>query len=285
MKKLVIGSANFNQEYGLQKSKISKKNLRNQIFKIIRKFNLKYFDTAIDYNLPKSFFKSVNFKKIKIITKIKLSKNQNHPQVYERQILKEIDKFQVKSLEYVLLHNPNDLKTKEGFQLIKTLKRLKRKKLIKKLGVSIYQPKDLKFILKKFNPDLVQVPLNVFDIRFIKSNYFKLIKKKNIEIQARSIFLQGLLLKNDAELKKLKAHPELIKKIKFFENWCLKNNISRLSACISFVKQLKGVELITTGFNTPQELLQIIKEFNTNKKILIKNFSIRNQNIIDPRKW
>ncbi len=180
MKKLVIGTANFNKNYGLLKSKIYKNSIFKKIFKIASKSRIHYIDTAIDYNQPVQFFKNVNFEKVKIFTKIKLSKNQinNTPQKYEKNIFKELKKFKLKYIECILLHHPNDIKSNQGQKLIETLKKLKKKKIIKKIGVSIYEPKELDFILKKFKPDLVQVPLNVFDTRILKSKYFDIIRKK-----------------------------------------------------------------------------------------------------------
>ena len=130
MKKLVIGTANFNKNYGLLKSKIYKNSIFKKIFKIASKSRIHYIDTAIDYNQPVQFFKNVNFEKVKIFTKIKLSKNQinNTPQKYEKNIFKELKKFKLKYIECILLHHPNDIKSNQGQKLIETLKKLKKKK-------------------------------------------------------------------------------------------------------------------------------------------------------------
>ena len=56
---------------------------------------------------------------------------------------------------------------------------------------------ELDLIISNFQIDLVQCPFNVFDTRMIKTGYFKKLKKLNIEIHVRSIFLQGLLLMNE----------------------------------------------------------------------------------------
>ena len=48
---------------------------------------------------------------------------------------------------------------------------------------------------------------------FVKDNYLLKIKRKNIEIHARSIFLQGLLLRKNVNL------PKQFRKNKFFYEW------------------------------------------------------------------
>ena len=69
----------------------------------------------------------------------------------------------------------------------------------------MYNPSELRKILK-FLFLIVQFPLNILDRRFLDKKIIKLIKKNNIIPYARSIFLQGLLLKD-------------IKLLKYFFKW------------------------------------------------------------------
>ena len=64
--------------------------------------------------------------------------------------------------------------------------------------------KNLKKFYKKFKPDILQIPLNLFNQDFVYDKYFQKLNKKNLEIHARSIFLQGLLLKKSHRVKKIK---------------------------------------------------------------------------------
>ena len=45
---------------------------------------------------------------------------------------------------------------------------LKKNNHTKKIGVSLYNIEELNFVLKFFVPDVIQVPLNIFDKSFIK---------------------------------------------------------------------------------------------------------------------
>ena len=71
---------------------------------------------------------------------------------------------------------------------------------INKIGVSIYDPDEIYYIKKKFKPDIIQIPFNIIDRRIISKRRLKFFK--NIKIQVRSIFLQGLLLMNYDQRKK-----------------------------------------------------------------------------------
>ena len=85
---------------------------------------------------------------------------------------------------------------------------LKKKKIIRKIGVSVYNTNELDKILDKYKIDMVQLPLNLFNRTFLYKNYLKKLKKKNIEIHLRSIFLQGILLQ---DYKKIPKYFSLMK--------------------------------------------------------------------------
>lgn len=72
--KIVLGTANFNQNYGLINTKIRNLDEIKKILNYSRKKNIKYLDTSFSYNLSKKFIENLNFKDFKIITKIKLPK-------------------------------------------------------------------------------------------------------------------------------------------------------------------------------------------------------------------
>ena len=114
----------------------------------------------------------------------------------------------------MLFHNAYDLTTEYGLTLLKMIIDLKNKGFIKKIGVSIYDDKELKIVFSKFNPELVQFPLNIFDQRMLKSRWLKILIKKKILLQSRSVFLQGALLKNEFELNKLNFNKKFISKMK-----------------------------------------------------------------------
>ena len=179
----------------------------------------------------------------------------------------------------------NDLHSTFKNKIIANLKNLKKQKQVKKIGVSIYSPNDLKVVFANFDPDFIQAPINVFDKRLIESDWMKIIKKKKVSIQARSVFLQGLLLMSPKELKKQKINKKLIKQIQDFEKWCKKKKISRLEACLQFINNLNSVSYLTVGVNSKRNLVEILNASKKRKKIDFKDFSLGNTKLIDPRKW
>ena len=161
-------------------------------------------------------------------------------------------------------------------------RRNKKKKLVKNIGISIYNPSELKKIWKFWKPDIVQAPFNIFDQRIVKSGWVNTLKKNNVKIFIRSCFLQGLLLGNQDSLQIPKKQSELLNS---FNNWCLEEKISRLEACLHFVKQFKKIDFVLTGFNDYHQLNEILHIFNKKNKKIPNKFFTNNLNLIDPRKW
>ena len=63
-------------------------------------------------------------------------------------------------------------------------------------------PVELDKYFNYYNFEVVQFPLNIFDRRIIDSGWLDKLKKKGVELHARSIFLQGLLLLDKKDLPK-----------------------------------------------------------------------------------
>ena len=137
-------------------------------------------------------------------------------------------------------------------------------------------------LYKKFKPEVVQLPLNVFDQRMLDSGWIDFLKKK-VEIHARSIFLQGLLLrkKNTVPKKFLKSKNE-------FNNWfdwLKKNKISNLHACLQFIYSIKKVSKIVIGYENLAQLKEILKCKVKNDKKNFRSLKVSKIKLIDPRKW
>jgi aryl-alcohol dehydrogenase-like predicted oxidoreductase len=282
--KLVIGSAQLGMKYGLfNNKKISHKEFK-KIEKLVLKSKIHFIDTAISYGNSEKIIGNSKLKNLNIITKIKLPKKKS---IYIKdwilkEIFKSLNKLKIKYIYAVLIHDYKDLLGKHGRIYLRSLQELKRKKIIKKIGISVYNPQEIKKIWKFWKPDLVQVPLNPLDNRILDSGWVDILKKFRVRIFVRSIFLQGLLINEDGFSKINKNCRILLNK---FKSWCYKNNISLLEACLHFVKQFKKIDYLVVGFDNYNQLNEIIDVFKKKQIIIPKIFSTKKNNLIDPREW
>ena len=284
--KICIGSANFGLRYGLKNKKTLSDEVIKKIFRFANKNNINFIDTAISYKKSEVRIGYSNQKNLNIITKI--SKIPNNVTNIKKWIIDNTilscRRLNVTRLYGLLIHNTKDLKNKKkSKEIYKAFDYLIRKKVVKKIGLSIYEPRELDLYFKDYDFKIVQTPINIFNRRIFTSGWLKKLKKKNIEIHARSIFLKGLLLKNSNKINDTFLKWE--KKFIFFEKWTKKNNLSKLEACIRYLKNFKEIDKVIFGINDEKELRENLC-FLEKKKLNIPNYlSIKSGNILNPKKW
>ena len=189
----------------------------------------------------------------------------------------------IKTIKNLLLRNSNIILTPKGKILFKVLKKIKKNKLKINFGYSIYSFKNLEKIIINFWPDLIQCPYNIFDRRIENIKIKNILKKKNIKVQARSIFLQGILLKKTNQLPKffLKWKKLFLN----FENLTKINKLSPLSLCFNFVNNNKDIDEIVIGVQNNKELKEIF-DIKLKRKISIRKELFKpSLKLIDPTKW
>ncbi len=283
---LIIGSAQIGMRYGLQKKKIPKKHI-NKIYKLCKNNNIKYVDTANSYGTSEKIIGQSKLNNLKIITKIVIPINISNKYLrkfIQSNLKKTIKKLNVKQIDAILIHNPSIFKSNNKEIILNIFDELKKKKLIKYFGASVYSPNDVNKLLKFWKPDIIQFPLNILDQRFLKNNFIKKLKKEQIILLSRSIFLQGFLLQNveNYSIIKLKKFKFILQKI---EKWCVNNKITRIDACIHFVKNISYIDYMIVGFDDFYQLEKIIKSFRSKNIKIPETFKVDNLQLIDPRRW
>ncbi len=283
--KLSIGTAQFGMNYGICNTQgiVSIKEVR-KIIKYCNSRNIHSIDTAQGYGKSHKILGSLNLDNFQITTKISITKKnkiKNLENFVISKIEKTLDDLNVNQIYALLIHDASELRGKFGLSFYNILQNLKKKKKFLKLGVSIYSKKELDFIIRKYKIDVVNLPLSVANQEFFENSYLKKLKKKKIEIHARSIFLQGLLL------SKYNRLPKKFKKNKFFlewNEWIQMNNYNPLDASIAFVKKAKYIDKIIVGVDNFDQLKMIVKAYKKNLRLNFKKF---NQSLIlkRPFKW
>ncbi len=281
--KIILGTSNFGAPYGISnpRKKLSTNEIK-KILKIAKVNKISFLDTAYNYkNSEKIIGKFTNTDDFRIITK--LPKIKNNLSLIESYIKKSLKRLRRKKLYAVLVHSIEDLNSPNLKKILHELNLFKKKKLIKKIGVSVYKVDNLNKIIKKNKIDIVQFPSSIFDLRFLNTNLLSKLKMRKIEILVRSIFLQGVIFLNSKKLKK-KFKKDSKKIIEFKEN--LKNDRDKMiNYCLSFINNYKDIDGIVLGIKEPKNLLQII---SNNKRVSIKNvnkYAINNENILIPYNW
>ena len=156
----------------------------------------------------------------------------------------------------LLIHNADDLMKPGASKIIEFIQNLKKTNKIKKIGVSIYENKHLSFVLENFDIDLVQLPLNIFDRRLIDNGMLKLLSQEGLEVHARSIFLQGLILmENSSRPRKFDRWDSLWKS---WSEWLNDHQISPLEASIRYAMSFSEISKVLVGIDSVNQLIEIM---------------------------
>ena len=230
----------------------------------------------------------IKFNKFCISTKINFIKKDfegnNFGKKYLRTLKKQAETIEFKKYEVIFIHNFDEIRKKDYKKLFEFMNLLKKLKITKKIGISIYNPNNLKNIKVNYSVDVVQAPINIFDRRFLSSNVINILKKKKLSLQARSIFLQGTLLNS----KKIIEHFDLKKNNIFddYHKWCADKKIDKRKSCINFIKDQKIIDSVVVGVESLNQLKQIYNDFfSKSKKHYPKNIFSNNKSLIDARRW
>ena len=184
---------------------------------------------------------------------------------------------------HVYIHNPSDLNKHNSDKIMLLLEKLKNNKIINKIGCSVYNKNEIDNLIN-FPFDNIQIPINIIDQRLLDTGTLENLKKNNIEIYARSIFLQGLLLNPNQQLPKNLLPLKLY--ISNFNKKAHYLGISNIELALNFVRSIKLISKCIVGVQNYTQFKEIIR--TPYKKININDFrSIRcdNTKLLDPRNW
>ena len=164
MHKLILGSAQFAEDYGVVRNK-KPLELFN-VLNLCKREGIEYLDTSIDYKNAHKIIKDTNKEfNFKIITKISF-KNLEINKCSEAELEKALDNLMFsldfKNIYCVMIHKSSILKSKHSNFILNRIRDLKIDGKIKKIGLSIYEPQELKEYYD-LNFDIIQDPFNILD--------------------------------------------------------------------------------------------------------------------------
>jgi len=165
----------------------------------------------------------------------------------EETFFRSLERLKLPDVYGLMVHSADDIIGNGGEALIDKLNHFKEEDLVRSVGVSIYNNEQLEGVLRKFTPDLVQLPLSVIDQRLLQSGRINDLHCRGVEIHARSIFLQGLLL---VEPKKLTQYFEpMIGRLNAYRDELKEHGLSPLQGALMFMDQLADIDVALIGVN------------------------------------
>jgi aryl-alcohol dehydrogenase-like predicted oxidoreductase len=287
-RRLALGTVQFGLPYGLaNKSGQIRYEEAESMLLLARSVGIDTLDTAVNYGEAESTLGRIGVSGFNIVTKI--------PAIggdvgcvdgwIEDQLEGSLTRLRVRKIGALLLHSPDDLLSPMGPHIARGLRRVKDSGLVERIGLSVYSPEQLAAVIELLPVDVVQIPFNVFDRRFAESGWLSQLVLKGVEVHARSLFLQGLLLmRADAIPPKFAPFREAIDR---WHNWVESQAIGRtpVQACLSHVASYSSISRMVVGADSLEHLRSIIVAAGLAQNRAPPWLSSQSETLINPSKW
>lgn len=253
--KLALGTVQFGQDYGaFNKQGQPSTGAVAEILAQARAAGVDLLDTAHAYGESEEVLGRANaWREFRLVTKLPPLGAADDVHRFFADSLRRLGAPKVYGL---LLHRASDLLGSEGPAIWAALQQLRDGGKVEKIGVSVYGPDDTLPILERFAPDLVQLPMNVFDRRHLQAGVLDRCRQAGIEVHVRSAFLQGFALSDPAALPEhLQPWRPLLAQ---FRARCDGLGLSPLQGALAFACGVAGIHRVVVGVDGVDQLRQIL---------------------------
>lgn len=275
MSKIVLGTVQFGTQYGINSAgRPNEETVRNILLEAA-KGGITTLDTSSAYGNSEEILggcvtQEENFKIISKYPKgdVSISDLFNG----------SLSRLKVKSLYGYLLHHfevyKNNPKVWDEFVA------LKESGKVQKIGFSLYTPEELQYILNHKSPfDLIQVPFNIFDKKFLP--LMKEVHDKGVEIHVRSTFLQGLFFKDREAL------PEKLKPLKKYllelDEFSSQSALSISEIALNYNLQNPYIDGVLIGVDNVSQLQMNLASVKDTP--IDVNIEVKEKELLNPVNW
>lgn len=283
--KLALGTAQFGLAYGIASPQPQ---IAYSESKAIVDYascqGMTVLDTAMGYGESEARLGEIGVHGWKIISKLpEVPAGENAAIWITNAVKTSLEKLKIDSLYGLLLHRPDQLLCDKGPEIHAALQRLKADGLVEKTGVSIYHPCELEGVLSVGDVDLVQSPLSVLDRRLITSGWLDRLADRGIEVHARSVFLQGLLLMSaDKRPRKFDRWSSLWFR---YHEWVTATGLSPLQACLAYVSAIPQIQQVVVGVNGLNHIKEILQTQMNHAPTWSPNLATDDEELLNPLAW
>jgi len=285
MNKIILGTAQFGMAYGINNQK--GKPPEDSSFVVLKEAyrrGIERLDTADAYGNAIEIigkYHSSN-KKFKILNKFRLSNDSTD---IIRNVEHSLKILKINSFDVYSYHSFKDFIT--GVNTSKILMKLKKERLINKIGISVYTNQEFETVINSEIIDVIQIPFNILDNNNKKGALIVKAKRNGKEIHARSVFLQGLFFMNETNIiPKLRPLVPYLRKIK---NYCTRQEISINELSLMYVISNRDINGVLIGVDSAEQLRDNLNYLKSEHIRSITKFiatlDVKEANLLNPTNW
>ncbi|MEP7311087.1 MAG: aldo/keto reductase [Pseudomonadota bacterium] len=284
--RIALGTAQLGQRYGIaNRSGIPARAEVAAILACARDAGSDTIDTAMAYGDSESVLGEAGVQSFSIVTKLPpIVPDCADVEAWVRMKLRSsLDRLRVDRLDGLLLHRPADLAGRHAGPLKAVLESVRAEGLVRRIGVSVYEPDEIDALGSLVHLDLVQVPYSILDQRFERSGCLRRLTDAGTEIHSRSVFLQGLLLMSWPEIPAAFAAWRPV--FDRYHAWLEQSRTSPLDACLGFALSNPDISRVVVGVESVAQLRQVYASARASIPAIGSELATDDMNLINPSNW
>lgn len=283
-KRLILGSASWASSYGRFNSETMTPDALANLLAHAESFGISEIDTAPTYGDVESLLGQANVGNMCVYSKVSQFDWETSREAALGSVETTLKRTGVHQLEGIMFHSSKSL-IHSPISAQDFMNSLVLSGKAKKWGVSVYTTNEINSVMDLCDPDFIQAPASVADRRLEKSGVLGELRKRNIEVHARSIFLQGLLLQNPHAISENFSNwaAWLYK----FEEISKNQGLTTLQMALLFILGEPNYSRAVVGVNSVDNLLEVaaVASENIPKPDFGELPEINDKKMLDPRAW
>ena len=289
--KLCVGTANWTQDYGSVPGKPQYQvDDLDELYTSITARDVRMFDTAPAYGNAEELLGARLLEHQHAVTKTPhIAEETISPkslETVETSLLSSLRLLRTDKVYALLVHNVHDLFKPNGSRLADIMQKLRGLGLVEQIGFSAYTVDEVERGLTAMDANIVQLPMNILDQRFLRCGLLAKLARNGIEVHARSPFLQGVLL---SDPRQLPAHFNPIKdKIASLQSLARELGIDIQRLAYEFVAQHQDVGKVVVGFRSAAEFSSLFTQGEEVELVAqsgLQDFYVDDESLILPTLW
>lgn len=187
----------------------------------------------------------------------------------------------------LITHDADDLLGRHGTALWDALVSQRAAGRVRKIGASVYTGAQIDGLLARYPLELVQLPINALDWRLITGGQLARLKQRGIEVHARSLFLQGLLLQTPTSIASRFAPLQSC--VAELHRRFAERGLTPLSGALAFGLQRAEIDCLIVGVTLQAEFHEIVASIHAAAASRAEHdnsdLAIEDERILSPARW
>jgi aryl-alcohol dehydrogenase-like predicted oxidoreductase len=201
----------------------------------------------------------------------------------EERFHRSLAQLQRSTVDTLLVHDAGDLLADGGERLWNLLESIRRDGKARRIGVSVYDGTQIAAVTAKFPVEVVQLPVNALDQRLLLDGSLARLRASGVSVQARSAFLQGLMLMAPSEVAEKLPHATAI--VARWQAACESAGITPLAAALAFVLAQPEIDHVVLGVHSREHLAECLAAVDTPAALPWNAIACNDPEVVDPRRW